>query len=100
MAHLLQLSGHCVWTALDGHSAIDMARTVRPDFVLLDIGMPGMNGYQVAEGIRQEAGLERTKLIAVTGYGYENDRRRSLEAGFHHHLVKPVNFDELLDLIV
>ena len=63
----------------------------RPDVVLLDIGLPGMDGYEVAQGWRQEAGLEKTLLIAITGYGGEDDRRRSQEAGFNAHLVKPVD---------
>ena len=74
-------------------------RLYRPEVVLLDIGLPGMDGYQVAGQLRREGGPKAALIIAVTGYGQEEDRRRSLEAGFDHHLVKPLDFDELLSLL-
>jgi CheY-like chemotaxis protein/anti-sigma regulatory factor (Ser/Thr protein kinase) len=99
MARLLKVSGHDVQTAHDGPSAIEIARTQHPDAILLDIGLPGMNGFEVVKVLRQDEGCKDTILIAVSGYGQEDDRRRSHEAGFHHHLVKPINFDELLTLL-
>ena len=67
---------------------------------MLDIGLPGMNGYEVAQQLRQRPAFQNTLLVAVTGYGQEEDRRRSQEAGFNHHLTKPVNPDDLQTLIV
>ncbi|MHB8974062.1 MAG: PAS domain-containing hybrid sensor histidine kinase/response regulator [Pirellulaceae bacterium] len=92
LATLLKLSGHDVRTAYDGPSALEAAIHNRPSVVLLDIGLPGMNGYEVAKQIRQQANLENVVLVAMTGYGHESDRKRSQEAGFDHHLVKPVDF--------
>lgn len=99
MARLLKLSGHRVETANDGPSAIDAARAHRPDVMLLDIGLPGMDGYEVAATIRQDECCKDTVIIGVSGYGQEADRRRSREAGFNHHLVKPVDYDSLIALI-
>ncbi len=99
MARLLRLLGNEVQLAHDGHSAVDVARMLSPDFILLDIGLPGMNGYQVAQRLRHEPCCKNTLIIAVSGYGQEEDRRRSREAGFDHHLVKPVDFDSLLSLM-
>ena len=67
-----------------------MAQTYHPDVVLLDIGLPGMTGYEVAEQLRRQPEFSGTLLVAITGYGQEEDRRRCCEAGFNHHLVKPV----------
>lgn len=91
MAALLHLKGHDARVAFDGPQALKTAAVFHPEVVLLDIGMPGMDGYQVAKQLRQMPGLEQTLLVAITGYGQEEDRRRSREAGFHHHLVKPVS---------
>jgi CheY-like chemotaxis protein len=99
MARLLESSGHRVETAHDGPSAIDAARAHRPDVMLLDIGLPGMDGYEVAARIRSDECCKDTVIIGVSGYGQEEDRRRSREAGFNHHLVKPVDYDSLLALI-
>jgi signal transduction histidine kinase/ActR/RegA family two-component response regulator len=87
---LLTLWGHEVRSVPDGHAALLAARTYHPDVVLLDIGLPGMNGYDVARQLRQEANVGRPVIAAVTGYGGPEDRRRSREAGFDHHLIKPV----------
>ena len=76
-------------------SAIEVARTFRPDFVLLDIGLPGMDGYEVAAALREDEVLKDAVIIAISGYGQEEDRRRVHAAGFDHHLVKPVDFDSL-----
>ena len=92
---LLKLSGHAVRTAYDGPSALETARTDPPEIVLLDIGLPRMDGLEVARRMRQELGLKDTLLVALTGYGQEEDRRRSQEAGFNAHLVKPLDLEEL-----
>jgi CheY-like chemotaxis protein len=95
----LKLLGHEVHVAYDGREAIGAARSHRPEFVLLDIGLPGMDGYQVARELRKEDYGKDAIIIAITGYGQEEDRRRSKEAGFDHHLVKPINPDALLTLL-
>ena len=99
MMRLLELLGNEVIAVHDGNAAIDAARDFRPDFVLLDIGLPGMDGYQVASTLREGLLNEDAIIIAVSGYGQDEDRRRSQAAGFDHHLVKPVDFDSLLPLI-
>jgi signal transduction histidine kinase/DNA-binding response OmpR family regulator len=99
LARLLQISGHDVSMAHDGPTALHQFESVDPEFVLLDIGLPGMDGYEVARTIRERADSTRTVLVALTGYGREEDRRRSREAGFDHHLVKPVEFDTVLSLL-
>ena len=86
----LKMSGHDVRSAQDGEAALVLAETMRPDILLLDIGMPKMNGYDVARRIRQRPWGTRAVLIALTGWGQEEDVRRSREAGFDHHLTKPV----------
>lgn len=88
---LLQLSGHEVQVVYDGPLALATISSYRPDVVLLDIGMPGMNGYEVARQVRKRPGLKDLPLIAMTGWGQEEDRRHSKEAGFNHHIVKPVD---------
>ena len=99
MALLLHLWGHEVRTAYDGPSALALAAEYRPDVVLLDIGLPGMNGYEVAKRLREIPGLEKSVLVAVTGYGQESDRQRARKAGFDRHLVKPVEPTALQDLL-
>jgi len=99
MVRLLKLLGNEAITVHDGHAAIEVTRTFRPDFVLLDIGLPGMDGYKVATALRGDELLKDAVIIAVSGYGQEEDRRRSRAAGFDHHLVKPVDFDSLISLI-
>jgi signal transduction histidine kinase/ActR/RegA family two-component response regulator len=96
---LLRVLGHQVDTAYDGATALEVARGCAPDVVLLDIGLPRMDGLEVARRLRDELGLARTLLIAMTGYGHDEDRRRSQEAGFNAHLVKPVDLDELRALL-
>ncbi len=91
--------GHEVKTVFDGRLALDAARHHRPEVVLLDIGLPSLDGYQLAGLIRQDEHLKDAVLIAITGYGEETDRRRSLEAGFDHHLIKPIDLDALLPLL-
>jgi CheY-like chemotaxis protein len=92
---LLGLQGHEVRTAADGLEAIETARSFRPEIVLLDIGLPRMDGYEVARRMRAEPGLAGAVLIAMTGYGREEDVRRSMESGFDRHMVKPLDFDQL-----
>jgi CheY-like chemotaxis protein/two-component sensor histidine kinase len=95
LAMLLSLTGHSVRTAHDGPSAIQAARAHWPDVILLDIGLPRMDGYEVARRLRQEPEMAAVMLIAMTGYGQDEDRRKTREAGFDLHLVKPVDADEL-----
>jgi signal transduction histidine kinase/ActR/RegA family two-component response regulator len=99
LARLLSLRGHEVATAFDGVAALKLAQEFRPDFLLLDLGLPGLDGYEVARRLRAE-GFPRTPIVAISGYAQENDRIRSREAGFNHHFAKPVDFEALADLIV
>jgi signal transduction histidine kinase len=98
LAMLLRLGGHEVLVANDGHEALEISATQRPAVVLLDIGLPGMDGYEVCRRVREQ-GLANTQIIAMTGFGQERDRRRSKEAGFDLHTVKPVQIDELMRLL-
>jgi len=90
LAMMLRAKGHDVRVAYDGFEAVEIALQYRPDVVLLDIGMPRLNGYEAARTIRQQAGGDSPMLIAVTGWGHDENRLRTKEAGFDHHLVKPV----------
>lgn len=92
---LLKASGHDVRTAFDGPTAVHTAIEYEPDVVLLDVGLPDLNGYEVASRLRLEPRLGRTVLVAMTGYSQEADRQKALQAGFHHHLVKPADFATL-----
>jgi CheY-like chemotaxis protein len=96
---LLELHGHDVQTAHDGQSALESAEQHRPDVVLLDIGLPVLNGHDVCRRIRQQPWGQAMVLIALTGWGQDEDRRRSQEAGFDGHLVKPVDHKHLLALL-
>ena len=96
---LLSASGTDVLTAHDGPSALEAALDFDPQIVLMDIGLPGMNGYEVAKRIRQQAIFKNVVLVAMTGYGRESDRQLSQEAGFDHHLVKPVDFSKLEQIL-
>jgi CheY-like chemotaxis protein len=99
MALLLRMGGHDVEVAHDGPSALKRVSERRPQIVLLDIGLPGMSGYEVAEELRARAGTGALRIYAMTGYGQKQDRQRSLESGFDGHLVKPVPPDELFRVI-
>jgi len=99
LAMLLRLKGHQVRTAYNGLAALDAVRAQPPEVVLCDIGMPGMDGLEVARRLRQDLGLKQGLLVAMTGYGGEEDRRRSQEAGFNVHLVKPVDVSALEPLL-
>jgi len=94
-AMLLQRSGHDVRVAYSSQAALDAAVSYRPHVILLDIGLPKMDGYEVARCLRERAELKDVCLVAVTGYGQDTDRQRSREAGFDHHLVKPFNLQQL-----
>ncbi len=95
MAVLLRVFGHEVWTAYDGPTALDLARLQPPEVVLCDIGLPGMSGLEVGRRLRQDLGLRDVLLVALTGYGQEEDMRRSQDAGFNAHMVKPIGLDDL-----
>jgi PAS domain S-box-containing protein len=99
LAMLLQMAGHDTHKAYDGYSAMEAAGRLRPDAVLLDIGLPGLNGYEVCRGIRKEPWGRELLLVALTGWGQEEDRQRSRDAGFDVHLVKPVDHEVLLKLL-
>ena len=100
MALLLgRMWGQLVEVALDGEEALARASSFRPDLVLLDLGLPGLSGYDVAERLRGPAGSDAPMLVAMTGWGNDDDLRRSSAAGFAHHLVKPVDLDRLRALI-
>ena len=99
LALLLRLKGHEVEVAYDGPGALKTAGSFHPDVVMLDIGLPGLDGYQVASRLRRRRRTATALLLALTGYGREEDQLRSLEAGFDHHLTKPVDPQVLYDLI-
>ena len=99
LSMLVQESGHEVQTAFDGTSVLEAALDYRPNVVLLDIGLPGLNGFEVAKRLRQQPTLKNIVLIAMTGYGQESDRKRSQQAGFDHHLVKPGDFGKVLQIL-
>jgi CheY-like chemotaxis protein/two-component sensor histidine kinase len=99
LALLLTFAGHDVRTAHEGETALQEAGSFHPQVVVLDIGLPKMNGYEVARRLRQQPEMSKACLIALTGYGQDEDRQRSKEAGFDHHLVKPVDPDKLQSLI-
>jgi len=100
LAMLLRLQGHDVEVVHDGAEALRRLEEFRPRFALLDIGMPKINGYEVARRIRAQPWGSSLSLIALTGWGQEQDRREALEAGFDHHLVKPVDTELLLQKLV
>ncbi len=99
LGRLLEHAGHTVTTAHDGHAVLDAARSFQPDVIVLDIGLPGLDGYRVAEALRREPAFANVRLVAVSGYGQAEDRNRSKAAGFDHHLVKPVDFGQLVSLL-
>jgi CheY-like chemotaxis protein len=99
LAMILGLMGHETRTANDGIQAIEVADEFRPDAIVLDIGMPKLNGYEVARQIRQKEWGRQVLLIALTGWGQETDRLRSSDAGFDAHLIKPVDANEIQRLL-
>jgi len=96
MALLLRLAGHTTSLAYDGRDALEFATVQAPDVVVLDIGLPGMDGYEIARRLRALPQTRDSLLIALTGYGQEEDLRRSRAAGFNEHFIKPVDIDLLL----
>ena len=96
---LLEITGNKTYLAHDGVEAIEAVEKYRPEVVLLDIGLPKLSGHDVCRRLRQQSYGKDIVVIALTGWGQEEDRRMSQEAGFDGHLVKPVNYDELLELL-
>jgi CheY-like chemotaxis protein len=90
-ATLLQIAGHDVHVAYDGLGAIETAARVRPQLALIDIGLPGIDGYEVARRLRRDPRHEGTWICALSGYDTQHDRERSRDAGFDHHFVKPLD---------
>jgi PAS domain S-box-containing protein len=99
LSMLLTSEGHTVWLAYDGYEALEVALVEQPQVVLLDIGLPGMDGYAVARALRQHPELKTTHLIALSGYGRKEDREQAKTVGFNSYLVKPLNFSELQDAL-
>ncbi len=99
LAMLLKASGHEVRKAHDGPPALEIALDYRPQVVLLDIGLPSMNGFEVAKRLREQPELSSVVLIAMTGYGQDSDREQSRDAGFDHHLVKPADFSQVREIL-
>jgi PAS domain S-box-containing protein len=95
----LQALGHEPAIAHDGQAALELASSFKPDIAVLDIGLPVMNGYELARRLREQLGPDKLRLIAVTGYGQDSDRARAAEVGFDHHLIKPIELDALLSLL-
>ncbi|HYD58362.1 MAG TPA: response regulator [Burkholderiales bacterium] len=91
IAMLLSHAGHEVKVAHDGLKALELARSARPEFVFLDLGLPKLDGFEVARALRREPALAGVRIIAVTGYGQESDRAKAIEAGIDQHIVKPAD---------
>jgi CheY-like chemotaxis protein len=98
-AIVLRVAGYDVHVALDGKAALAVVDTMTPHAVLLDIGLPGMDGYQVAARMRENPALARTLIVAVSGYGQDEHQARSRQAGVDHHLVKPIDLDVVVTLL-
>lgn len=98
-AMLLRLTGHEVETAGDGQTAITLAMRQPPDLMLVDLAMPGLDGLEVARQVRAHPALQHTCLVCVSGYGHEAYRQQALAAGFHAHLLKPMDFEHLQDIL-
>ena len=99
LAQLLSLTGNDTRTAHDGEEGVALADQFRPDVVLLDIGLPKLNGYEVCRKIREQPWGKSMAVVALTGWGQDDDRRKSKEAGFNGHMVKPVDLTELMRLL-
>ncbi len=99
LGRMLGLAGHQVRVVHEGPRALAEAAAFAPDIVLLDIGLPGMDSYEVARRLKREPGTRKALLVAVTGYGQDEDRKRAREAGFDRHLVKPVEPTTLEELL-
>jgi CheY-like chemotaxis protein len=99
LAQLLESLGNTTLTAFDGYEALEVGTKFHPNVVLLDIGLPKLNGYDTARKIREQPWGHKAVIVALTGWGKEEDRRQSSQAGFDSHLVKPVEFEELTALL-
>jgi CheY-like chemotaxis protein len=99
LSMLLEAFGHDVTMASNGHAAIEIVKARKFDLAILDIGLPGIDGYQIARIMRELPNCEKTILAALTGYGQEEDRKRAMEAGFDHHFMKPLNIERLQKLL-
>ncbi len=99
LARLLHIMGHETATAHDGASGLQAARTFRPEWIFLDIGLPGMDGYEVHRRLRGDEVTKDSRIIAITGYGQEEDRQTALASGFDDHLAKPLDQTTLIALL-
>lgn len=99
LSTMLTLDGHVVETESDGSRVVQRARDFRPEVILMDLGLPGLSGIEVAEALKSSEDLRDIALIALTGYGLERDRSATRAAGFDHHLVKPVEFEAMRAVI-
>ena len=99
LAELLRLKGHDVFVAYDGQQAVELAATLHPEVVLLDLAMPKLTGYEAAAEIRRQPWSDGVLIIAITGWGFADNRRQAREAGFDHHMVKPVELATLQALL-
>jgi CheY-like chemotaxis protein len=99
LAMMLELLGQETRQAHDGHEALKAAEEYRPDMVFMDIGLPGLTGHEVVARMRRELGMRDAYIVALSGYGTEEDRRKSLESGFDTHLVKPLDPSQLPQLL-
>jgi len=100
MMWTLEMLGATAEMAHDGQTAIELAKSFHPDIVFLDIGLPGMNGYEICEAMRKEPALQNTVFVAQTGWGKKEHRERSKQAGFDYHLVKPVDMEVLKNILL
>ena len=96
---MLELAGHEVLEAEEGVGGLELLKTARPDVAVIDVGLPGLNGYEIARRFREESDAGGVMLVALTGYGTPEARERSRQAGFDHHLIKPVNADALQEIL-
>ncbi len=99
LARLLEYQGHQVRVAHSGPAGVETAKQWQPEVVLLDIGLPGMDGYEVTAALREDAQTKDAVIVAISGYGQDEDRLRSREAGFDHHLVKPIQPSDLQKIL-
>jgi DNA-binding response OmpR family regulator len=99
LAMVLNMRGHDVSVVYDGEAAVSTYEGIQPDVAILDIGMPKLDGYEVAARIRRTTSGRPVTLIALTGWGQDSDKKRTMEAGFDHHLTKPVDLEELVALL-
>jgi CheY-like chemotaxis protein len=95
LGSLLELMGHRAHVAYDGPHALEAAKKYRPEIIFLDIGLPGISGYEVARRLREDASSRHARIVALSGYGTVEDRKRSLAVGFDSHVVKPIDIEEI-----